>query len=90
MKVICNNLKCKHWKQSGVCSCQTIILKYSNIATVNQGRKDILECSRYEESTEYANLIKKVDNLNKAIENAWLEIHKRGLLKFSKGSDSND
>lgn len=62
-QIICNNLKCKHWKQSGVCSCQTIILTYSNIATVNQGRKDILECSRYEESKEYSDLRKKIDKL---------------------------
>ena len=49
-QVICSNLKCKHWKQSGICNCKTIILKFSNIAIVNQGRKDILECSRYEET----------------------------------------
>ncbi len=62
-QVICNNLKCKHWKQSGVCSCQTVVLVYSNIATLNQGRKDILECSRYEESQEYKKLKEKIDEL---------------------------
>ena len=62
-QVICSNLKCKHWKQSGICNCKTIILKFSNIATVNQGRKDILECSRYEESKEYNQLKEKVSEL---------------------------
>lgn len=62
-QIICNNLKCKHWKQSGICNCKTIILKFSNIATVNQGRKDILECSRYEESQEYKKLKEQLDEL---------------------------
>ena len=62
-EIICNNLKCKHWKQSGICNCKTIALKYSNIATVNQGRKDILECSRYEVSKEYKELKNKIDKI---------------------------
>ena len=62
-QIICSNLKCKHWKQSGICGCHTIILKYSNIATVNQGRKDILECTRFEESKEYSELRKKLNEL---------------------------
>ena len=62
-QIICSNLKCKHWKQSGVCSCHTVILKFSNIATVNQGRKDILECSRYEKSKEYKELENKLREL---------------------------
>lgn len=62
-QIICNNLKCKHWKQSGICSCHSIVLKFSNIATVNQGRKDILECSRYEKSKEYQELENMVNKL---------------------------
>lgn len=59
-KIICNNLKCKHWKQSGICNCKTIVLKFSTIETIYQGRKDILECSRYEESQEYKELKNKI------------------------------
>ena len=62
-QIICNNLKCKYWKQSGICSCKTIILKFSNIATVNQGRKDILECSRFEKSKDYIRMEKQINVL---------------------------
>ena len=62
-EIICSNLKCKHWKQSGICNCKTIVLKYSNIATINQGRKDILECSRFEESKEYKKMKQQIEEL---------------------------
>lgn len=62
-EIICSNLKCKHWKQSGICNFKTIILKYSNIATINQGRKDILECSRFEESKEYKEMKQQIKKL---------------------------
>ena len=62
-EIVCSNLKCKHWKQSGICNCKTIILKYSNIATINQGRKDILECSRFEESEEYKKMKQQIEEL---------------------------
>ena len=64
-EIICNNLKCKHWKQSGICSCRRIILKFSNIATVNQGRKDILECSRYEKDEKYKEIENKIGEILK-------------------------
>lgn len=70
MKVICSNLKCKFKNEnSDICECEKVILTYSNIATVNQGRKDILECKSFEYDEEYLSLKEKIENLLKEIDN---------------------
>ena len=66
MKVICSNLKCKFKNENtDICECKKVVLTYSNIATVNQGRKDILECKSFEIDEEYARLKEKIEALLK-------------------------
>ena len=65
-KIYCGNLKCKFKNENtDICECKKVILNYSNIATVNQGRKDILECKSFEIDDEYAKLKEEVERLLK-------------------------
>lgn len=66
MKVICSNLKCKFKNENtDICECKKVILTYSNIATVNQGRRDILECKSFEFDEEYLRLKKEIEDILK-------------------------
>lgn len=62
MKIICSNIKCKYLKK-GKCTCNNVELRFSNITTLNQGRKDILECKSFELDKEYEEMTKKIKEL---------------------------
>jgi hypothetical protein len=63
-KIICSNIKCLYRNNdTGECKHNKVVLVFSNLATVNQGRKDILECKTFEIDEEYKKLEEKVKSL---------------------------
>ena len=58
----CSNLKCRYWKNDK-CKCKNIDLTFWNVATINMGRKDFLECKSFEYSEEYLYLMTKIKEL---------------------------
>lgn len=60
----CARLECKYRSdRTGNCQCKKVILSAWNVATVNMGRKDFLECKSFEESDEYIRLKNKMREL---------------------------
>lgn len=60
----CARIECKYRSdRTGNCQCKKVILSAWNVATVNMGRKDFLECKSFEESDEYIRLKNKMIKL---------------------------
>ena len=96
-KIICSNIKCKYFNTKNYqCTCKNIELSYSNIATVNQGRKDVLECKSFELDYEYKELESKIqrifeEQLDKDSDHLQYELDKLlNDLKTLKRSKNND
>ena len=50
----CARIECKYRSdKTGNCQCKKVMLSSWNVATLNMGRKDFLECKSFEESDEY-------------------------------------
>ncbi len=50
----CARIECKYRSdKTGNCQCKKVVLSAWNVATVNMGRKEFLECKSFEESDEY-------------------------------------
>lgn len=57
----CARTECKYRSaRTGNCQCKKVMLSAWNVATVNMGRKDFLECKSFEESEEYIRLKNKM------------------------------
>ena len=62
-KLYCADITCKYHKNTDLCTAKKVLLNYRNMATVNEGRVDMLVCQQYEENEFY----KRVkEELNKA------------------------
>lgn len=60
----CARIECKYRSdKTGNCQCKKVMLSAWNVATINMGRKDFLECKSFEESEEYKRLKKKMIEL---------------------------
>lgn len=60
----CARVECKYRSErTGNCQCKKLILSAWNVATINMGRKDFLECKSFEESEEYIRIKSKMKEL---------------------------
>lgn len=60
----CARIECKYRSdRTGNCQCKKVMLSAWNVATVNMGRKQFLECKSFEESDEYIKLKNKMKEL---------------------------
>lgn len=60
----CARVECKYRSnRTGNCQCKKVILSAWNVATVNMGRKDFLECKSFEESEEYIRIKNELKEL---------------------------
>lgn len=56
----CARIECKYRSnRTGNCQCKQVMLSAWNVATVNMGRKEFLECKSFEESEEYIRIKNK-------------------------------
>lgn len=60
----CARIECKYRSErTGNCQCKKLILASWNVATVNMGRKEFLECKSYEESERSKELKRRMKEL---------------------------
>ena len=60
----CTRIECKYRSEkTGTCKCKKVMLSAWNVATVNMGRKEFLECKSFEESEETIRLRNKMIEL---------------------------
>jgi len=58
-KVYCPCVECKYHGRVNNCKAEKLILKWRNMATVNEGRVDMWICDQYEEKFEAQEIIAK-------------------------------
>lgn len=60
----CARIECKYRSErTGSCQCKKVVLSAWNVATMNMGRKDFLECKSFEESDKSKELREKLIEL---------------------------
>lgn len=60
-KILCGQIDCKYSNVKNECECKNITLNYRNMATVNEGRVDMLICNQYEMSDEAKQIKKELE-----------------------------
>ena len=57
-RITCSCIECKFNGDDYICQKENVSLSFHSIATVNQGRKEFLQCKQFEErdDEEYENL----------------------------------